>query len=108
MFQTLKLLPLCVEKPLFMNSSIVPHVQGVWFSLVRFLLHPLGYMKQVPFESTGIRLPNKQKLSVYTRQGVRYTLWYADRKIAVDECMCKVNSNITHASMYLSHSKIKP
>ena len=36
-----------------------------------------------------------QKLSVYTVQGLRYMLWYADQKIAVDACMCKVSSNNT-------------
>ena len=61
-------------------------------------------MKQVPFESAGIRLQNMQKLSVYTVQGLRYMLWYADQKIAVDTCMCKVSSNNTHACMYLYHT----
>ena len=101
-----RLLPLCVGKPLFTNGSIVPRARGVRFSLARFVSPPLSYMKQVPFESAGIRLQNMHKLSVYTVQGLRYMLWYADQKIAVDACMCKVSSNT--ACMYLSHSKIKP
>ena len=75
-----RLLPLCVGKPLFTNGSIVPHARGVRFSLARFVSPPLSYMKQVPFESAGIRLQNMQKLSVYTVQGLRYMLWYADQK----------------------------
>ena len=103
-----RLLPLRVRKPLFTNGSIVPRAQGVRFSLARFVSPPLSYLKQVPFKSAGIGLQNMQKLSVYTVQGLRYMLWYADQKIAVDACMCKVSTNKTHACMYLYHSKIKP
>ena len=74
-----RLLPLRVRKPLFTNGSIVPRVQGVRFNLAHFVSPPLSYMKQVPFESAGIRLQNMQKLSVYTVQGLRYMLWYADQ-----------------------------
>ena len=83
-----RLLPLHVGKPLFTNGSIVLRARGVRFSLARFVSPPLSYMKQVSFESAGIGLQNMQKLSVYTVQGLRYTLWYADQKIAVDACMC--------------------
>ena len=75
------LLPLHVGKPLFTDGSIVPCPTRVRFSLARFVSPLLSCMKQVPFESTGIRLQNMQKLSVYTGNSPRYTLWYADRKI---------------------------
>ena len=75
-----RLLPLRVGKPLFTNGSIVLRARGVRFSLARFVSPPLSYMKQVPFESAGIRLQNMQKLSMYTVQGLRYMLWYADQK----------------------------
>ena len=87
-----RLLLLCVGKPLFTNGSIVPCARAVPFSLARFVLPPLSYMKQVPFESAGTRLQNMQKLSLYTAQGLRYMLWHADQKIVVDACMCKVSS----------------
>ena len=98
-----RLLPLCVGKPLFTNGSIVPCARGVQFSLVRFVSSPLSYIKQVPFKSDGIRLHNMQKLSVYMAQGLRYVLRYADQKIVVDACMCKVRSNntVTHVCMYI-------
>ena len=65
-----RLLLLRVGKPLFTNGSIVPHARGVRFSLARFVSLPLTYMKQVPFESAGIRLLNMQKLSTgYTVHG---------------------------------------
>ena len=85
-FQALDLLPLRVGKPLFTNGSIVPRARGVRFSLAHFISPPpppplpLSYMKQVPFKSAGIRLQNMQKLSVYTVQGLRYMLRYADQK----------------------------
>ena len=53
-----------VGKPLFTNSSIIPCVTGVQFSLERFVSPPLSYMKQIPFESAGIRLQNMLKLAV--------------------------------------------
>ena len=91
-----KLLLLRVGKPLFTNGLIVPCVRGMRFRLACFVSPPLSYMKQVPFESAGIRLQNMQKLSVYTAQGLTYILWYANQKIAVDACMCKVSSIIIH------------
>ena len=47
----------------------------------KFSMGPLSYMKQIPFESTGIRLQHMQKLSENTGQDLRYTLWYADQKL---------------------------
>ena len=91
-----RLLLLCVGKPLFTNGLIVPCVRGMRFRLACFVSPPLSYMKQVPFKSAGIRLQNMQKLSVYTAQGLRYILWYANQKIAVDACMCKVSSITIH------------
>ena len=104
-----RLLPLRVRKPLFTNGSIVPRAQWVRFSLARFVSPPLSYLKQVPFKSAGIGLQNMQKLSVYTVQGLRYMLWYADQKIAVDACMCKVVTKhmlvCTYITVRLSHEK---
>ena len=72
------LLPLRVGNPLFTDGLIVSCARGVQFFVARFCLAPLSSMKQVPFESTGIGLQYMQKLSMYTRHGLRYTLWYAD------------------------------
>ena len=58
------LAPRLVGKPLFTNSSIMPHATGVQFSLGHFVLPPLSYMKQVPFESAGIRPQSMLKLAV--------------------------------------------
>ena len=51
-----RFLPLRVGKPLFTDASIVSRLRGVRFFGARFCSPPLSYMKQVPFESTGIGL----------------------------------------------------
>ena len=71
-------LPLRVGKPLFTDPSIVPRSREVRFLVARFCSPPLSFMKQEPFESTGIGLQYMQKLSVYTNNSQRYTRWNAD------------------------------
>ena len=100
------LLPLRVGRPLFTDGSIVPRATGVHFLLARFVSPPLSWMKQVPFESTGIRLQNTQKLSVYTGYLPRYTLWYVDKKLrlthayAIDKIHKKLCALVLH--LYVS------
>ena len=69
------LLPLCVGKPLFMNGSIVPHVQGVRFSLARFVSPPPKLHETGTIQKRCVGKPLFTNGSIVPRAiGVRFRL----------------------------------
>ena len=93
-----RFLPLRVGKLLFTNSSIIPRMQGVRFSLARFV-SPLGYMKQVPKYAETKRVHGTGSEIHAVACGPKNCGW---------RMHVQVSSSNTQACMYLSHSKIKP